>query len=85
MTFVSSSNGVHSGGVITWTRGTVKDAFTDTFVVTSTIDDDYEIVAVVETTTYDIDPANSTDTHTLTIEASEYAVEIRTDNIYMAT
>ena len=85
LTFVSSPNGVHSGGVITWTRGTVKDAFTDTFVVTSDTADDYEIVAVVETTTYDTDPANSTDTHTLTIAESGYAVEIRTDNIYMAT
>lgn len=82
LTFVSSPNGVHSGGVITWTRGTVKDAFTDTFVVTSDTADDYEIVAVVETTTYDIDPANSTDTHTLTIETSEYAVEIRSENIF---
>lgn len=68
--------------MITWTRGTVKDAFTDTFVVTSSEADDYEIVAVVETTTYDIDPANSTDTHTLTIEASEYAIEIRSSNIF---
>lgn len=81
---MSSPSGVHSDGVITWTRGTVKDAFTDTFVVTSETGDDYEIVAVVETTTYDIDPANSRDTHILTIEASEYAIEVRTSNIFIA-
>lgn len=85
LTFVSSPNGVHSGGVITWTRGTVKDAFTDTFVVTSVIDDDYEIVATVETTTYDTDPDNSRDTKILSVEDAWYAVEIRGDNILFSS
>lgn len=82
LTFVSSPHGVHSGGVITWDRGTLKDAFTDTFVVTGTVPDDYEIVATVTTDTYDPDPANNTDTHMLTLEAALWVVEIRSDNVY---